>query len=71
MTQRSNCDSNVTAKVPGELELIDPTTWTRVELLDAAIRPTLELPFNQTLAEQIAQHLHMHWVTVVRQCRHQ
>ena len=66
MPQRSNCDSNVTAKVSGELELIAPTTWTRLELLDAAIRPTLGIPFNQAMAQQIAQQLQVHWVTVYR-----
>ncbi|MFC3106462.1 Mu transposase C-terminal domain-containing protein [Undibacterium arcticum] len=66
MTQRSSGDSNVMAKVPGELELIDSTTWTRLALLDAAIRPTLALPFNQAMAEQIAHQLNVHWGTVYR-----
>ena len=66
MTQRSIGDSNVMTKAPGDLELIEPATWTRLELLNALIRPTLELPFNQATAEQIAQQLNVHWVTVYR-----
>ena len=66
MTQRSSGNSNVVSKAPGELELIDTTAWTRLKLLDAAIRPTLGLAFNKALAEQIAQQLQVHWGTVYR-----
>lgn len=66
MTQRSSGDSNVMAKAPGALELIDSTTWAHLELLDAAIRPTLALPFSRAMAKQIAQQLQVHWVTVYR-----
>jgi putative transposase len=66
MTQSSSGNSNVVSKAPGDLELIDTTAWTRLELLDAAIRPTLGLAFNRALAEQIAQQLQVHWGTVYR-----
>ena len=66
MAQRSSGDSNVMSKIPGALERIDSTTWTRLELLNAWIRPTLELPFNQAMAEHVAQQLNVHWVTVYR-----
>ncbi|MBC7500584.1 MAG: transposase [Herminiimonas sp.] len=64
MVQRNAGDSNVMSKAPGALERIDHSTWSRLEVLNALIRPTLEHPFNQTQAEQIALQINVHWVTV-------
>ena len=64
MTRRSIGDSNVMGKMSSELEQISSTNWSRLQLLDAAIRPTLACPLSQSVAEKIASDLGLHWVTV-------
>lgn len=66
MRRRSISASNVTGKAPGPLEVMASAKWNRLALLNALIRPTLDYPFNQQVAERIAKRLDVHWVTVYR-----
>lgn len=66
MQRRSISASNVTGKAPGPLEVMASAKWNRLALLNALIRPTLDYPFNQQVAERIAKRLDVHWVTVYR-----
>ena len=66
MTRRSISNSNVLSKTSGALGLIETSKWTRVEALEAHIRPTLDLPLNRIEAKRIAQQLGVHWTTVYR-----
>ena len=66
MARRSIGDSNVMGKTPTELEQMSSTTWSWLQILEAAIRPTLACPLSQSSAEKIAEDLGLHWVTIYR-----
>lgn len=66
MVRRGKNSPIVISKTEGSLSRIDPEKWTRIENLDALVRPTLEQSFSKAQAEQIARQLGVHWGTVYR-----